>query len=859
MRPTGKFPIVLSINKIPVCAWRIPLTQRVRFAMSTADAFLSSPAPPAKVDSYDMSSSPNLPPLNEIFSKSPKPPPLRSGSHAPPIPDDARTTFTSAAILLREAPEIDIETEQITYSPPRKPQSTKAKKGRIPTPDNASVPIDSPILIESSEEKPLQKFKSKKSISQSERPPTSKTSVTKQTNKGKQKAKTGTGTVSKHFPAKEGVGKRADEKSEHGTLAQNIDDQITNDIHCAEPALRRRRDWTPPPPNDPILLESESDNRELLSSVDRGTNSRDVFGTLQDRYGCKDTASSTTSGRSQQTNVLEKRKPIRLVSTSIENEQRPKDASPTKAANTKKKTRTITELATAPYMPIMTPELDLTGPATKESLLSYFDEDGAVKALVDQQTIVMTQKKGKAKEAKASAKPKRKKKPGTIDNPILLSPNSALKQSSNQDFVFGTSSQLVREDSPTILRDLQLAIQASNQVDSDPFADSDSQGLWHASARDTDGELMKVDDVELITDLPSFSRPQRSKQESDDGFVDINDVLKSSEIDESGGNVLQQNPDLQFQDIPSAQPPRADSEDRTDVAAEPSYPRPDFELLSDVQLASRIASYGFKPVKKRQTMIALLNQCWVSKNPGASLVHANSISTTSTTSAPKRKQATTTITSTQPENPPKRRGRPRKDSASETEAEASTAKASKAKATKATTATKAKATSTTKKPRAPRKKKEKDATVKSIEIADSDVEDSALSSVSPSSRASSPDYDRIFSSPPAVDLSLSEDPDAMSLAVAPTDQQADLFRHITKAVTSAPRSQDPANPSWHEKMLLYDPIILEDLAAWLNAGALSKTGYDDEVAPEDVKRWCESKSVICLWRVNTRGKERKRY
>ncbi|KAK6948987.1 hypothetical protein Daesc_009059 [Daldinia eschscholtzii] len=547
--------------------------------MSKADVFLSSPASPARVDFYDMSSSPNLPPLDEIFSKPSKPPPLRSGSHAPPIPDDARTTFTSAAILLREVPEIDIDTEQITYSPPRKPQSTKAKKSRTPTPDITSAQGDLPILIESSQEKPWQKFKSKKSISQSDQPSISKTVVGKQANKGKQKAKTG--TVSKHFPAKEGIGKRADEKSENGTIAQNIDDQITNDLHCSEPALRRRRDWTPPPPNNPILLDSESDNRELLSSVDHGTKSRDVFGTLQDRYGCKDTASSTPSERSQRASVLEKRKPIKLVSTSIESDQRPRatspaKASPAKAAPTKKKTRTITELATAPYMPLVNPELDLTGPATKESLLSYFDEDGAVKALVEQQTIVMTQKKGKAKETKAPAKPKRKKKSGTMDNPILLSPNSALKQSSNQDFVFGTSSQLVREDSPTTLRDLQLAIQASNQSDSDPFADSDSQGLWHASARDTDGELMKLDDVVLVGGSPSFPRPQKQKQHADEGFVDINDVLKSSDIDESGGNVLRRDSDIQSQDIPSAQPAQDNSEDSTPVVAEASNPPPRF-------------------------------------------------------------------------------------------------------------------------------------------------------------------------------------------------------------------------------------------------------------------------------------------
>jgi hypothetical protein len=59
-------------------------------------------------------------------------------------------------------------------------------------------------------------------------------------------------------------------------------------------------------------------------------------------------------------------------------------------------------------------------------------------------------------------------------------------------------------------------------------------------------------------------------------------------------------------------------------------------------------------------------------------------------------------------------------------------------------------------------------------------------------------------------------------------------------------------------MLLYDPVVLEDLAAWLNTGELTRLGYDEEVSPAEVKRWCESRSVICLWKVNLRGKERKR-
>jgi hypothetical protein len=109
-----------------------------------------------------------------------------------------------------------------------------------------------------------------------------------------------------------------------------------------------------------------------------------------------------------------------------------------------------------------------------------------------------------------------------------------------------------------------------------------------------------------------------------------------------------------------------------------------------------------------------------------------------------------------------------------------------------------------------------------------------------------------------MDLSVTEDTEA-SLVASPTSQQVALFRYITQAVVSAPRTTDPANPSWHDKMVMYDPIILEDLTAWLNAGQLDRVGHDGEVAPGDVKKWCESKSVCCLWRENLRGKERKRF
>ncbi|XXH06006.1 40S ribosomal protein S21 [Hypoxylon texense] len=815
--------------------------------MSTAGVLMSSPHS-ERLGHYSMSSSPGLPPLSDIFAKSSKKAALQSGSRAAPVPDDARTTFTSAASILREAPEIDIETEQISYSPPRKSKVTKVRKKKSPVPETTSRPINSPILIESSpREKPWQKYKSKEETQKIEQPAISKGRVAKPAPRSKSNEKPE--TVSRHFPAKEGVAKQVRGKLDEGKAVGKLEQgHAAIGSSCSEPALRRRNDWTPPPTNSPILIGSESDNRELHSSADR-VRSKDVFHTLLDQYGCKD-GSSSAATEQPQVDILKKRKLIELVSTSMDAEPRSREPSPVKAVNVKKKTRTITELATAPYVLPIEPELDLAGMATKDSLLNYFDSDGAVKALVDHQTAVMSQKKDKAKETKATTKPKRKRKTGTASNPILLSPNSALKQSSNQDFVFGTSSQLAREESPSTLRDLHLAIQASNRAEPDPFADSDSQGLWHAGARDMDGDLINMDDVELVEDFPSLPRRGEQAHPPRDEFVDIHDILKSSELDESATTAPHQNSHFfQSQTIPSTQPPRTGDQvlGEPQTTAEMTAPRPDYESLTDAQLARQIASYGFKPVKKRQAMIALLDQCWSSKSSETAASQSRPMSTSSATNAAKRKQHTV---ATEPGKEPKRRGRPRKNSAAET---SSTTKVSAPKE------------ASTKRPSSrPRANASKP-----VEIADSDPEESA--SPSPSSRTPSPERDRIFSSPPAVDLSLlTEEADDMSLlagtgtGTGTTDQQqggrqADLFRHITKAVRSAPRSRDPARPSWHEKMLLYDPIVLEDLAAWLNGGALGAAGYDGEVSPVDVKAWCESKSVICLWRQNLHGKDRKRY
>lgn len=151
----------------------------------------------------------------------------------------------------------------------------------------------------------------------------------------------------------------------------------------------------------------------------------------------------------------------------------------------------------------------------------------------------------------------------------------------------------------------------------------------------------------------------------------------------------------------------------------------------------------------------------------------------------------------------------------------------------------------------------------------------------PRSRSPSP---KAKLKPPAATTS------ASTAAIKPTDAswpaiQAVLFPQIASTITSAPTSSDLTAPSWHEKILLYDPIVLEDLTVWLNQQGLrtelerlkpkTKTkGRKKKDAPPEVdewevvrdelkawmvQKWCEENSICCLWKEGLRGGVKARY
>ncbi|RKU48226.1 5'-flap endonuclease [Coniochaeta pulveracea] len=740
-------------------------------------------------------------------------------------------------------------------------------------------------------------------------------------------------TVSKHFV-------RSGSAVTHPDAAVEALDPIVDPIDL-EPALARRIDWTPTKDTVPLILSLDSpvpkgsgplESTEPISSLQ---STRDLFANLHDIYGCAGHAEKrrTSPAPAEAVDILGKRKLVEMVTTSgssfsVANAPKPK----AKAA--KKKPRTITGLATAAYR-VQDPSSE--DQEKDDSLLHYFDMEQDTNAEVKTATTTTTT----SKTTKGGAKPKPKKatkKRAEVPKPVLLSPATALRQVSRQDFVFGTSSQLATEEDAGLLRDIQQAMKASNQQDDDEldklFASSPvnnalarnpSRKLWAAGARDADGDLLQVEVIDLVDDpaipkdltnpdviltlvepqnvqqplsewqkvvaseavaqpdaisLPSSptSEPRvepqlhfRSRQKeisASSVTATVNSIsavtprMAASSVlltdlsdwdDEPPASNQEQFLTSQAGKSPKKSMNRATCEKTTHstpdspiarslpAEARPpavSKPMPKFEACSDVQLAEEVRKYGFKPIKRRAAAIALLTECWLSKNRALGTTAA-----LSTSSKPSGKATTATIA-------PKARGRLKKDNVSAIEGSVSSpARAEPAKkprgrpkkdtstAVTTKTASKKVARATAEpvpRPSTPKGRKKSLPARDVVEIADSEDEAMAgfLSSPSPS-LSLSPEPINEFSSPSPADVSMTEDD---SLTATPTDDQAALFKRITDAVTSAPRSKDPANPSWHEKMLMYDPVVLEDLTAWLNGGQLDRVGWDGEASTADVKK-----------------------
>ncbi|POS77999.1 hypothetical protein DHEL01_v203610 [Diaporthe helianthi] len=919
--------------------------------MARSSFTTTSPEARASFDRLMMLSSSPLPDITEFATQKPKATALRSGSAAVPIPASATKTFTSAADLLRRAkagaedledfieePERPAPTEKTT-KPARKIRKApkRVAKEVIELSSDGVTPNCNKDDIQTRNEgdirddtegsplgaKPWTRYKTPVDLVDKTKPTAPEAVKPQQKAKVQRKKSNNDETVSRHFASKE-------------SLARPKTTDLASEPINLEPAVQRRRDWTPPredtrPDNFPTPTAPSDANQDETSLVpslmEDNSTKEDIFRNLHEAYAHKLIDQPECAPNNPQPISLGKRKVIDMISGGQPSKQASTEILPVKTKAPKKKARTITELATAAYAP---KPVNLQDDPHKEgdSILEYFDVDR--KGNVSKPTSG----KGKGKATKAT------KKKAPPKQPVLLSPQAAMRQSARQDFVFGTSSQLVREESPTFLRDLQAALRASNAIMSEESQSVDSlpcprnlalrstkrgRGLWSVSARDEDGELVDVEVIDLVgspfpeddavaildpwKDLPPELLPNASgtaTETAEPSLIEMESMpvatsKTSSQPPVPKSHFFSTQPKVSIKaaaaaaagatDYPEsliedsyplitellqegdAPPPSNQEQSQEDIRQiSPRMPRkvqktrPNYELYTDAKLAKEVSSFGFKPVKTRSGMLALLHQCWESRSRAP--IGVASFSTSALLSSPKGKKKTPavappTTTSPPPKKPraktkkvpdvaggnnsaaseaasiatlPKKRGRPRNDAPT-------TAGPSKA----ATMPPPPKA-----QPAISTPKRRKANAQPRAEIADSDLDsDDSAGVLSP---------ERIFTSPGggAVDMSINEDTE-ISLDVSPTAQQTELFGHITRAVTSAPRTTDPENPSWHEKMLMYDPIILEELAAWLNTGQLTRVGYDGEASPMDVKKWCESRSICCLWRGTQRGTERKRF
>ncbi|KAL5314639.1 hypothetical protein ACEPPN_017282 [Leptodophora sp. 'Broadleaf-Isolate-01'] len=868
---------------------------------------LSSSPPARHLSIYDMPSSSPLPSVNEILKK--KPQTLRAGSRTAPIPQNATATLASAATLFQKTASKDLDADP--FGDPAKPAKSKARKVVGKKVDNgekvvksreAATKKDDTVVGEKEVKKPPKlRVKKVDDIVGEEtvtkvpvqRKPRAKKPDNEAGDEGApvekpvRKTKVKKDTESQTKLPKGKVTKASTAILPKAVASKSIPDPFEDPLdYGLVEAVSRKMAWTPPPmprkknvstPIDVGLLDGSISAGSLLSG-EKSKGFTDLLGS----YGFTKAESNATK-TTIAVEGIRKRKLIELVKTTVATAAA---VSPEKAP--KKKPRTLTDLATSAYA-----EEEDFPPADPAPLLQYFSLQ------TTEQTTSDGFKAPPNPRSKSSVKRGAKAKKGSAQAPILLSPESAMKQVGRQDFVFGTSSQLAREDSPTLLRDLHEAMQASNEADDDPFADilvesvsqslssrgkssvSTKRNLWSAASRDVEEDLQNVEMVDLVNtpvtsktaatqaildpkismldddddedfwhDVEELSHPLTQKSQpvealSKAGPGDTSNA-KSSPSRTKRVVVEAASPNSTLPK--STQPPKASQTSSKPVkksAKTKDLVKPDFSSYTTAQLVKEIASYRFKPVKSRNQMILLLEKCWEGKNRTALAALGTNIAPAPRAESSKSAALIQSQTEAYPERP---RRRPRKDSTT------TSLPKSKAKTVRKTldtveyleidSDTPAYHLSQTQTPKKSHKKAK--------QLPEDIFGSEPILTPSPPRRRTSPKTK-------SLTLKISSSLSDTSLELSATSSQRLLFKHISSAVTNAPPAKDSSNPSWHEKILLYDPIILEDLTVWLNTGALEKAGWDGEVDSKEVKKWCESKSICCLWRENLRGGTRSRY
>ncbi|KAF2649073.1 hypothetical protein K491DRAFT_783598 [Lophiostoma macrostomum CBS 122681] len=290
--------------------------------------------------------------------------------------------------------------------------------------------------------------------------------------------------------------------------------------HDLDEAVTRRRDWTPTRDTGSRAALEGSTAKENIPLPTKPA----AFTSIISGYAFADAQPLSKADQevahNQEVRVTKKRR-IELIEVPA-NQPASRSASPEKGKAPKKKPRTITDIVTNQYaLPVETaPDPQSVSSAffqtrtstTKVPLKDTSEKTDAkpAKRPARKRALSKASEKGESKSRKASAKSAAKPK---LVAEKLLSPESAMTRLNQQDILFGTSSQLALEESPSMIREIQRAIKSSEQ-DSEvlhtvqPNASTMSRSLgmlrlekiegrrqlWAASTRDDDGKLLERQD-----------------------------------------------------------------------------------------------------------------------------------------------------------------------------------------------------------------------------------------------------------------------------------------------------------------------------------------------------------------------------
>ncbi|PGH33838.1 hypothetical protein GX50_03317 [[Emmonsia] crescens] len=461
----------------------------------------------------------------------------------------------------------------------------------------------------------------------------------------------------------------------------------------------------------------------------------------------------------------------------------------------------------------------------------------------------------------------------------VVPPLEAFKSFEGQELLFGTSSQLEHGDLEYQLKEIQDTANppnnpnaASGQVipyktssetnlGSSLFGLSGSKNLWSASARDLTGAVLEVDEVDLSEPSMAISASKaKSRCKPDNRDPPVRNVAHVENVPHTttanicsplmaNGNEPSLEDDAVYRK--KVEPTSVNSNSNphsstSDTRLERTlHDKPVFAGFTTSELAKKVAAYGFKPIKSRDKMISLLEKCWETQTMSSNLAPK-----------PNPRDDETQSNAFLKEAPSGLEGRP--GSISRTSTQLPNKKRSAKNSTKPQELTSFSFSNggSTTTPKLPTKRSVSPCT---ILIDDDQLSDSVGEAV-----LLSPSHDSHGNSTSRTQRNVLEiyaptTPMAIrsgktSGSVTSSINLPSLPSQITEAIKSQPRTRvfnGLKQPTWYEKILMYDPIQLEDLAVWLNTDGFGRIGEDREVGPGVVREWCESKGVCCVWKKQT--------